>query len=203
MSTSLRTRLNPEQRKQQLLDAAIVVFARRGLGRAAHADIAEETGVSVPTVFNYFKTREELVDAVLSHIERYFIDAAEECHLKPEAKVDPLMTMQAHSFSFLQKAQSEPDIVKIWLEWSASVREDSWPRYMEFQEKILDIVEPTIQAGLDMGQMNSQLSARELGRILFGQAHPVTLATFAPNPPISDMVRFVQLGMYALLGIQQ
>lgn len=203
MSTSLRTRLNPEQRKQQLLDAAILVFARRGLGRAAHADIAEETGVSVPTVFNYFKTREDLVDAVLTHIENYFIDAAVECHHTPNAKDDPLMTMQAHSFSFLQKAQSEPDIVKIWLEWSASVREDTWPRYMEFQEKILDIIEPTIQEGLDKGQMNSQLSARELGRILFGQAHPVTLATFAPNPPISDMVRFVQLGMYALLGIQQ
>lgn len=203
MSTSLRTRLNPEQRKQQLLDAAIIVFARRGLGRAAHADIAEETGVSVPTVFNYFKTREDLVDAVLGHIENFFIESAVECHHKPGAKDDPLMTMQAHSFSFLQQAQTEPNIIKIWLEWSASVREDSWPRYMEFQEKILDIIEPTIQEGLDKGQMNSQLSARELGRILFGQAHPVTLATFAPNPPISDMVRFVQLGMYALLGIQQ
>ena len=74
---------------------------------------------------------------------------------------------------------------------------------MDFQEKILDIIEPTIQAGLDSGQMKAQLNARELGRIIFGQAHPVTLATFAPNPPISDMVRFVQLGMYALLGIQE
>lgn len=203
MSTSLRTRLNPEQRKQQLLDAAILVFARRGLGRAAHADIAEETGVSVPTVFNYFKTREDLVDAVLGHIEAFFIDDAIKFHHQSGAKDNPLMTMQSHSFSFLEKAKSEPDKVKIWLEWSASVREDTWPRYMDFQEKILDIIEPTIQAGLDSGQMKAQLNARELGRIIFGQAHPVTLATFAPNPPISDMVRFVQLGMYALLGIQE
>lgn len=202
MSAQLRTRLNPELRKQQLLDAAIIVFARRGLGRAAHADIAEETGVSVPTVFNYFKTREDLVAAVLSAIEDHFIELAVSYHQAKNAQDDPLNTMQQHSLSFLQQAQLKPDIVKIWLEWSASVREDTWPRYMEFQEKILDIIEPTLQAGLDSGQMKAQLSARDLARILFGQAHPITLSTFAPNPPIADMVRFVQLGMYAFLGIQ-
>ena len=202
MSAQLRTRLNPELRKQQLLDAAIIVFARRGLGRAAHADIAEETGVSVPTVFNYFKTREDLVAAVLSAIEDHFIELAVSYHQATNAQDDPLNTMQQHSLSFLQQVQLKPDIVKIWLEWSASVREDTWPRYMEFQEKILDIIEPTLQAGLDSGQMKAQLSARDLARILFGQAHPITLSTFAPNPPIADMVRFVQLGMYAFLGIQ-
>lgn len=202
MSAQLRTRLSPELRKQQLLDAAITVFARRGLGRAAHADIAEETGVSVPTVFNYFKTREDLVAAVLTAIENHFLDLAISCHQAEDAKLNPLETMQRHSLTFLQQAQLQPEIVKIWLEWSASVREDTWPRYMAFQEKILDIVEPTLQAGLDSGQMRAQLSARDLARILFGQAHPITLSTFAPNPPIADMVRFVQLGMYAFLGIQ-
>jgi len=202
MSNS-RKRLNPEQRKQQLLDAAIIVFARRGIGRAAHADIAEETSVSVPTVFNYFKTREDLVDAVLTHVEDFFIETAKEFHHTEHALDDPLKTIMAHSFNFLKLANDNPNIVKIWLEWGASVRDDSWPRFMEFQAKIIEIIAPTIQAGLDIGQMNSQLSAEELGQILLGQSHPVTLCSFAPNQPISDMVRFVQLGMFALLGIDQ
>lgn len=202
MSTSTRTRLNPEQRKQQLLEAAVEVFARRGLGRAAHADIAEATGVSVPTVFNYFKTREDLVDAVLSHIENTFEQTAAEFHHRDNALDDPYQTMVAHSFSFLQRAKQESDIAKIWLEWSASVREDTWPRYLAFQNKILDIIEPTIQAGLDKGQMNSQLSARDLARIVFGQSHPVTMAYFDPDQPITDMLQFVQQAMNSLLGLK-
>ncbi len=201
LTTFTRTRLNPKQRKQQLLNSAIQVFARRGIGRAAHADIAEDTGVSVPTVFNYFKTREDLVDAVLTHVETYFVNLANEYHLNQDQ--EPLSALEAHSFSLLKKAEESPELVKIWLEWSSSVRNDTWPRYIAFQDKILDIMEPTIQKGLDQGTMNSQLNARDLARIMFGQAHPVTLASFAPNPPISDMVRFVQLGMYALLGIQK
>lgn len=202
MNTS-RKRLNPEQRKQQLLDAAIIVFARRGIGRAAHADIAEETGVSVPTVFNYFKTREDLVDAVLNEVERFFIETAKSFHYTETALDDPLKTIMSHSFDFLRLAKDNTNLVKIWLEWGASVRDDSWPRFMDFQAKIIEIIAPTIQAGLDKGQMNSQLSAQELGQILLGQSHPVALCSFAPNQPISDMVRFVQLGMFALLGIKE
>ena len=40
----------------------VEVFARRGIGRGGHADIAEIAQVSVATVFNYFPTREDLVD---------------------------------------------------------------------------------------------------------------------------------------------
>ena len=80
MNTISRTRLNPEQRKQQLLQAAIEVFARRGIGRAAHADIASATKVSVPTVFNYFKTREDLVSAVLTYVEGELIQFTERHH---------------------------------------------------------------------------------------------------------------------------
>ena len=60
-----RRRLPPEERRAQLLEIAIDVFAERGLGAARHAEIAERAGVAVSTVFAYFETREALVDAVL------------------------------------------------------------------------------------------------------------------------------------------
>ena len=47
------------------------VFARRGLGAARHAEIAKEAGVSVPAVFFYFPTREELVTAVFASAQHH------------------------------------------------------------------------------------------------------------------------------------
>jgi len=46
-----------------LLDAAVRVFARKGAGAAAIHEIAAEAGLSNGTFYNYFRTREELVDA--------------------------------------------------------------------------------------------------------------------------------------------
>ncbi|QIZ83940.1 TetR/AcrR family transcriptional regulator [Bermanella marisrubri] len=195
-------RLSPEQRKQQLLLDAIPVFANRGIGRAAHADVAQKSGVSVATAFNYFNTREELVDAVLDYVAAYYIDLAKSFHHKEEAVDNPARVLQDHAVAFIGCAHSEPDLVKIWLEWGASVRDDCWPKYLRFQEEVLDIIEPTIANGLQNGHMQSQLTARELAQILFGQAHPISLASFAPNPPTQNMMRFVQLGMQALLGIK-
>lgn len=195
-----RTRLNPEERRLQLLQAAIKVFARRGIGRAAHADIAEETGVSVPTVFNYFNTREDLVDAVLSEVEDFFANVAMQMHGQTEKS--PIDIIKGHALAFLQVIEQRPEMIKIWLEWSASVRDDTWPRYMEYTERLIDIIAPTLQRGLDKQLMRSNLSSRDLARILIGQAHPVSLACFSPNKPVQDMVRFVTLGIQAILGVE-
>jgi AcrR family transcriptional regulator len=46
-----------------LLDAAVRVFARKGAGAAAIHEIAAEAGVANGTFYNYFRTREELVEA--------------------------------------------------------------------------------------------------------------------------------------------
>ena len=78
--TRRRTRLSPNARSRQLMDHAISVFAQRGIGRASHAEIAERAHVSVATVFNYFRTREELVDAVLSEVESYLYTLASQAH---------------------------------------------------------------------------------------------------------------------------
>ena len=54
------------------MEISLEVFARRGIGRGGHADIAEIAQVSVATVFNYFPTREDLVDDVLNYVVRQF-----------------------------------------------------------------------------------------------------------------------------------
>jgi TetR/AcrR family transcriptional regulator len=57
----------PEQtRRQQILDAALRVFAREGYHKASIRHIAREAGLkSPPLVYWYFKDKNELFDAVL------------------------------------------------------------------------------------------------------------------------------------------
>ena len=57
-----------EERKNQILDAAEQVFTKKGLDDARMDDIAEQTGLSKGTLYLYFKSKDELVIAILNRI---------------------------------------------------------------------------------------------------------------------------------------
>jgi AcrR family transcriptional regulator len=58
-------RLPRAVREQQMLDAAVLVFSRRGYHAAAVDEIAEAAGISKPMVYAYLGTKEELFTACL------------------------------------------------------------------------------------------------------------------------------------------
>jgi AcrR family transcriptional regulator len=55
----------PEAARERLLDAAARCIARDGLGATGIASVADEAGVSRPTVYRYFEDRDALVEAAL------------------------------------------------------------------------------------------------------------------------------------------
>jgi AcrR family transcriptional regulator len=68
---SPRWRRRPEHRPEEILDAAMDMFAQRGLAGARVEDIAEAAGVSKGTLYLYFKSKEELFkEAVRSKVRR-------------------------------------------------------------------------------------------------------------------------------------
>jgi AcrR family transcriptional regulator len=64
---SLRER-NKQLTRDAILRSANLLFARDGVAGTSMADVAELTGVSDTTVFNYFKTKDDLVDALVEAI---------------------------------------------------------------------------------------------------------------------------------------
>jgi AcrR family transcriptional regulator len=59
-----RTRLAPEARADQLLDVAMAVAVKEGIGAVSMKRIAREAGVSEALAFTYFSGRSELLAAV-------------------------------------------------------------------------------------------------------------------------------------------
>ena len=61
-----------EQRREQILKAAVKVFGRKGYERATIADIAREARLAEGSIYNYFKNKADL----LVHIPRLLIQPA-------------------------------------------------------------------------------------------------------------------------------
>lgn len=50
--------------RQQLVDAALRIYAHKGAGELALNELAQEAGVASGTVYNYFRTKEDVLNAV-------------------------------------------------------------------------------------------------------------------------------------------
>ncbi|KAF1020025.1 MAG: HTH-type transcriptional regulator LuxR [Paracidovorax wautersii] len=60
-------RLSKEAREQQIVQKAIQLFAERGFSVSTH-EIARELGITQPLLYNYFPTKEALVDRVYDEV---------------------------------------------------------------------------------------------------------------------------------------
>ena len=57
-----------QERRAQILDAAIQVFARKGFDQARMDDLVAETGLSKGTLYWYFKSKDEIILALIGRV---------------------------------------------------------------------------------------------------------------------------------------
>lgn len=177
----------PEERRALLLAHAVAVFARRGLQGARHAEIAKAAGVSVAATFVYFPTRDDLADAVLGEVERFYLAQAEAVHAvtAPASRV-----LLEHARAFAASVASHPDHARVWLDWSTAMRDEVWPRYLAFQARVVSLLEATIRRGQRQGDVDPDVVAEDEATLLFGAAAMVAQMQFT-RVPTARLERFL------------
>ncbi len=66
----VQERKSKEERRDEIVDAAVAVFSEKGLHGASTEDIARRAGISQPYVFRLFGTKHELYKAVVARCFR-------------------------------------------------------------------------------------------------------------------------------------
>jgi len=155
------TRMRKEERADLLLDTAVSVFAKKGLGNAKHADIASAAGMSVAATFVYFPTRDDLVNSVLDEISRLILD---EVLQQDDSEEPPNKRLQAIAFAFVNAATSHPDHIKVWLMWSTLFEPTARKRYLKFEQKTLNRLAQTVPDGAHT------MPKEEIARLTLGGA---------------------------------
>jgi AcrR family transcriptional regulator len=54
-----------EDRREQIIDAAVGVFAQKGFVRATNKDIARQAGITPGLIYHYFESKEALLQAIV------------------------------------------------------------------------------------------------------------------------------------------
>lgn len=172
----IRVRLSPTDRRAQLLRCAIGALAQHGVARATHAHVAERAGVSVAAVHSYFRTRGDLVNATLAAVATSLLQITERVAAQKLSAQASLSLMVA---GFDAAARQDPDVVKVWLDWSTGFRDEVWQGYMQMQERVLADVRSALARGKRQGELSQRLNVRAAARLFVGGGRTVALARFS------------------------
>jgi AcrR family transcriptional regulator len=112
------------EREQQILDAALVVFAEKGYGETRIGDIAGRLGVAKGTIYLYFESKEALFEAVFRRtfdaMTAPLSDVAADPALPPGDKLLTIarlslevMAGEADFMYVMMQAISTPEVAKL------------------------------------------------------------------------------------------
>lgn len=138
-------------RKNQILDAAMVVFARSGFHEARMDDIVQESGLSKGTLYWYFKSKEEIITAISQRLFATDIEQVESL-LKAEGTVSE--RLQQLIRDRLQGLQDMSDMVAILFEFYAvALRQDGVRQFIKtYFQNFHKVLVALIQQGIERGE---------------------------------------------------
>jgi TetR/AcrR family fatty acid metabolism transcriptional regulator len=100
----------PVDKRRQILDAAIHVFARQGFHSCRVSDIADEAGVAYGLVYHYFNSKDQVLNELFAERWLLLLTAIEEVDSQPLSGREKL---DAVARFIIDSYRHEPDLMKV------------------------------------------------------------------------------------------
>ena len=96
-----------EERKNEILDVAEVLFASKGYDNTSTNDILKEVNIARGTLYYHFKSKEDILDAIISRMETALIGRAKAVASDKSIPVLERMTMAIQALNVDSNIGSE------------------------------------------------------------------------------------------------
>jgi TetR/AcrR family fatty acid metabolism transcriptional regulator len=100
----------PVDRRRQILDAAIRVFARQGFHACRVSDIAREAGVAYGLVYHYFNSKDQVLNELFVERWSLLLAAIEEIDARP---LPPREKLDAVAAFIIDSYRHDPELMKV------------------------------------------------------------------------------------------
>ena len=167
-------RLHPKERQEQLEKFIVTAVAQYGISRVTHSHVAKLAGVSVSTVHYYFHKRQNLVDAAIKQVEDFLIEIFT-VNLGQDSVVDAMTDLAA---AFVKEGFGNPDLIKVWLDWSAGINQNVWRDYQDLLEELHGRVRKVLARGKREKLLPNDFNTMAATRLYIGSGHTLQLMIF-------------------------
>ena len=167
MSISKRQLKERKMRQDLILLGALKVFKDRGLEGATMDEIANASGFGKATLYYYFKSKEDVLSAILVDGWKNIWES-----LEPVISQDntPRKTFVNVLIKIAENAQDRPGLFEFLFDVPKAIKLDNQP-WKEYQHRLYAVIQGLLEDGIkqdEFPQVDPQLMFKALGGLFMG-----------------------------------
>ena len=155
MATQARvtTRLPPEKRRDEILEAAREVFAERGYQKASMREIARRAGITQAALYYHFENKEDLLIIILEQFSNVFYQALLGCMTRAQGPEAGLRSMLRTHIDVIGARRKD---IKILVEDKVHIESQKLGSITQKERDILNLYTSCLDALLSSGRISGQ-----------------------------------------------
>jgi len=185
-----------EERKNQILDAAMETFSKVGFHKARMSDIADTSGLSKGALYWYFENKNDLINNLLARVFEPEIKDLRSLLTDPRPVDERLLVFAERSAEDMVKMLKWVPLVYDFI--ALAFRQEAIKESIKnIYQQNMDILEMLIQQGIDSEQLvtdNAKDAAIAIGSILEG-----TVVLWIYDPIRIDVKKHIMSNMKLLM----
>ncbi|WP_409227717.1 TetR/AcrR family transcriptional regulator [Gudongella sp. SC589] len=182
-----------EERRDQIIQAAIRVFGKKGFHRAKIGEIAQEAEIGKSTVYEYFDSKKDLFEEMIRFIAQDYYDDVNEALSEGKGCKSRLLSFANNHGSFIK---SHMELAENTMTDSTSVSEDIKKEMLGWKMKIFQLVEDVLKDGIEAGELREGIDTKSATAIILGainENYVVQCIIFNQKPEEVQMERIIDL----------
>jgi AcrR family transcriptional regulator len=195
--------LPPDQRRQQLLQAATWVFARKGYRRAGISDIIARAGVARGTFYLYFNSKEQVFLAIVEDFHKRISRAiTTTSEVPPQPTIDPEALLRTSFRRWLDLFAENRDAAKVILKEASSIDPRFEQGFADLRRSAVDFFAARYRGFQQLGFVRPTIRPVLMAHLLIGMFDELLNAFVLADPDADLDALAAQLADFEWNGIR-
>ncbi len=152
-----------EQRKIEIIEAAIRVFGEYGYHEGKMEEIADKAGIGKSTIYEYFSSKKEIFQKMLQHVFETYIEEVQKATLKKSSARDKFMALLNYHWNFIDLYVDT--IEQIFFQFK-NVSDEISPYIIRAHKSMVDFLFGIVAGGIKTGEIRTNIDKEKAAFIM-------------------------------------
>ena len=152
-------------KRRQILDAAVRVFARQGFYSCRVSDIADEAGVAYGLVYHYFASKDEVLDTLFLERWNVMLDLIREVDAEPLPVREKLGAIAAF---IIDSYRHDPDLMKVIIVEVTRAANSFGQTHLGEIRAAYELISEIVTKAQQEGSIRPEIEARFAAMVFYG-----------------------------------
>ncbi len=177
-------RIPAADRRRQILDAAVKVFASRGFTQCRVSDIADEAGVAYGLLYHYFRSKDEVLDTLF--LERWTVMVEVIAEVDRREDVGSRAKLETVASFIVDSYRHDPDLMKVIIVEVTRAANSFGRTHIEEIQRAYAGIAAIIEKGQASGELRTDITAQFGAMAFYGAVEQVLTGWILGFLPTGD-----------------